>query len=388
MSLNFENYKISLYIKKIFNQKIKYNKKNTFIILKIKLLIFLFILCIIFFYNKNNLNIKQDVLNLSSHNIKTKANIINEKASIKKSFFFLEKAEKLKKCKNYGILIYNYPIDKSISPYGNIGDYIQSLAALQFLPKNCIPIFIDRDDIENYNGPKVTIIMNAWYRISKGNRFISSNLSPIYTSIHISNLHGIDSTVINNLKKYQPIGCRDIFTLKELKKRGINAYFSGCLTTTMDIDYSINESERTNDIIFIDYNFGYNFKIDNYIKSLKSYDFSNVIHTNHMFRKNLSEFEKFKLAKSLIDKYARAKLIITTRIHGALPCLALNTPFIFVNKRFDRRYLGIYELFNTVGINSTGQFNINVMLNKENIVVNPKAYLKYANKLKEILRNL
>jgi hypothetical protein len=306
---------------------------------------------------------------INQNNISRK-NLNNDKNNYNENFFFSIKNEKLKNCKGYGIFIYNYPIDEPASPYGNIGDYIQSLAALQFLPKNCIPIFIDRDNIENYNGEKVNIIMNAWYRIAKGNRFTSSNLSPIYISIHISNPFNLDSIAINHFKKYQPIGCRDIFTLKALRNYGINAYFSSCLTTTMDIDYLVNDFERTNDIIFIDYNFGYNFEIDNYIKSLKSYNFSNVIHTNHTFSKNLSEFERFNLAKTLIDIYARAKLIITSRIHGALPCLALNTPFIFVNKRFDIRYFGIYELFNTVGINSSGKFNINVMLNKNNLVIN------------------
>ena len=67
----------------------------------------------------------------------------------------------------------------------------------------------------------------------------------------------------------------------------------------------------------------------------------------------LSHYERFKIAKNLIYKYAKAKLVITSRIHCALPCLALNTPFIFVNKDYSIRYDGLYELLNTVGINSS-----------------------------------
>ena len=37
----------------------------------------------------------------------------------------------------------------------NIGDYIQSLAALQYLPKNCKPYLIDRDELQFYNGTKI-----------------------------------------------------------------------------------------------------------------------------------------------------------------------------------------------------------------------------------------
>ena len=50
-----------------------------------------------------------------------------------------------------------------------------------------------------------------------------------------------------------------------------------------------------------------------------------------MYKLELSHFQRFQLAKQLLDQYARAKLVISTRIHGALPCLALNTPIIFIS---------------------------------------------------------
>ena len=102
--------------------------------------------------------------------------------------------------------------------------------------------------------------------------------------------------------------------------------------------------------------------------------------------KKYSHFERFKYAKMLLDKYSRAKLVISTRIHGALPCLALKTPVIFVNKKYDNRYPGLYELLNTIGINSKGKFQINVQL-KNNLVVNPKKYLKLSNFLKNFVKN-
>ena len=160
------------------------------------------------------------------------------------------------------------------------------------------------------------------------------------------------------------------------------------MTTTLDIDYMANESERTNDIIFVDYKFGYNKKIDEYIKSLKVYNFSKIIYTHHNFNLKLPLFKRFKMAKNLLDKYARAKLVISTRLHAALPSLALNTPIIFVNKLFDIRFYGLYELFNTVGINSKGTFEIKVKLNENNYVVNPKEYLEYSKKLKQLLTNI
>lgn len=357
------------------------------IYLNLKKVIIIFIFLYVILSSIYNL-FKSRIKFLFKNNIISNKQLENRINNRRDLFFFYFKEGELNYCENFGIFVYNYLKDKPKPKVGNIGDYIQSLAALQFLPKNCFPFFIDRDNIEFYKGPKSTIIMNGWYRITKGNRKISDRLTPIYLSLHISNKHELDSISINNFKKYQPIGCRDIYTLKFLKKFGIKSYFSSCLTTTLDIDYAISDLERTNEIIFIDYKFGNNKNIDKYIKSLKAYDFNKVIYTTHTFSINASHLDRFKLAKNLLDKYARAKLVITTRIHGALPCLAFNTPVIFVNEKFDSRYPGLYELLNTVGINVNGKFYVNVKLNEHNLVVNSKKFLFYANRLKEILQKI
>jgi hypothetical protein len=62
-------------------------------------------------------------------------------------FFFEENQEELNYCKNYGIMIYDYYYEGKLN-CPNIGDYIQSIAALQYLPKNCKPYFVDRDMIQ------------------------------------------------------------------------------------------------------------------------------------------------------------------------------------------------------------------------------------------------
>jgi hypothetical protein len=77
--------------------------------------------------------------------------------------------------------------------------------------------------------------------------------------------------------------------------------------------------------------------------------------------------EKFAMAEDLLHKYAKAKLVITSRIHCALPCLAMGTPVIFING-FDSfvdscRFDGILDLFNRIDINAkTGEFTANFPL--------------------------
>ena len=89
-----------------------------------------------------------------------------------------------------------------------------------------------------------------------------------------------------------------------------------------------------------------------------------------------------------MDKYARAKLIISARIYGSLPCLAFNTPVIFINRKYDyRRFPGLYELLNTIGINSEGKFEIKVNIDDKGFIYNSKDYLEYSKKLKKYLEN-
>ena len=334
-------------------------------------IIFLLIFILLFIYNKDLNN--QNVLQLNQN---------------KNKFFFFEKnQDELKYCDNYGLFIYDYYDRKREYSHGNIGDYFQSLAALQYLPKNCKPYFVDRDLVRYYYGPKIKLIMNSWNLLLQGNKLVSQQITPIFLSYHLSNNGKLPDIYINDLKKYSPIGCRDKKTRDQFIKYGIDAYFSSCLTTTLDIDYSINENERTNEIIFADFKLGNNPQVDDFLLSLKAYNLSSAIFISHIFHTKLNHIERFRLAKRLLNRYSRARLIITTRIHGALPCLSFNTPVILINKKYNyRRFPGLYELLNTIGINKEKKFEIRVNIDDNGLIYNPKNYLIYANKLKDRLR--
>ena len=136
-------------------------------------------------------------------------------------------------CYNYGLLIYDYHYSlEQPFPYVNVGDYIQSLAALQYLPKYCIPILIERDTFQYYHGPKVKLIVNGWFKIKEGNKFTSEQIIPLYLSFHV-NYNYTDQRLIEHLKEFQPIGCRDKNTLKNL----LNIFFHWAQKTKIMIHF-------------------------------------------------------------------------------------------------------------------------------------------------------
>jgi hypothetical protein len=284
----------------------------------------------------------------------------------------------------YGLLVYSE--NKNVF---NVGDHIQSLAARQYLPK--VDTFIDRDAMALYHGDPIRIILNGWFTHNVHNWIPTKEINPLFISFHLNSSSApfmLDEKGIAYLKQYEPIGCRDKFTVGLLEQKEIKAYFSGCLTLTLD-NYKVADSERGNDIYIVDplYNYpnmtklsvnwkfflrgiigGDIFKLGKRSRHLRK------IFTSDLLRKakyetqvfpngKYSDTEKFAIAESLLKKYAKAKLVITSRIHCALPCLALGTPVIFING-FDSfidtcRFDGLLELFNCVNVDTAGHIKAN-----------------------------
>lgn len=303
----------------------------------------------------------------------------------------------------------------------NVGDNIQSLAAKQFLPQ--VDYLLNREKLADYNKEQTKLIMNGWFTHNTKNWVPSEKITPLFVSFHLNNTAApamLSDKGIAYLKKHEPIGCRDKFTVETLKSKGIEAYFTGCLTLTLD-SYKVDDAERGDDIYVVDplYNYPRNEKVFyNYKAFLRSILNGKLFqlgkknkHIKNFLDKELlesaifinqeppankySDEEKFEMAEDLLNKYARAKLVITSRIHCALPCLALGTPVIFING-FDTfvdscRFDGILELFNRLDVNSkTGEFksnfNLKGKITKDTLVKNLEKHHKLAVPLKEKCR--
>ena len=317
----------------------------------------------------------------------------------------------------YGLLKY-----AENEQFFNVGDNIQSLAAKQFLPK--VDQYVNRENLGEYKGEPIKMILNGWFTHNAANWVPAENIIPLFVSFHMNNTAAplmLSEKGIEYLKKHQPIGCRDKYTVNTLKKHNIDAYFTGCLTLTLD-SYKVEDSQRTDNIYLVDPLYGYitqrkltrNYK--SFIKSVlngKIFELGKrKKHLKNFISKELLESaiyvnqeppantytdeQKFEMAEKLLHDYARAKLVITSRIHCALPCLAMGTPVIFVNgfETFtdSSRFEGIIDLFNRIDINTktgewTANFPIEGKINKETVVENLDKHYELADKMKEICKD-
>jgi len=276
----------------------------------------------------------------------------------------------------YGLFQYGYiPREGYWADEINIGDYIQSLAARQFLPQ--VDRLVERDAIADYQGDRVRVIMNGWWHFYKGNAVPSKQINPLYVSIHITNPQEVTQETIEHFKQHEPIGCRDHTTMKFLQGKGVDAYFSGCMTLTLGRTYAVPPEERTNTVYYV--NFDKNIFV-NYLKSKFTFltnffpakarrQLDNVIQTcvpnfsqcrriyrDHTVPLSMSHEENFRLADIYLRDYARAKLVVTSKIHCALPCAGMGVPVILMmNKPDDPRFDGIKELLNHMGVDTSGE---------------------------------
>lgn len=316
----------------------------------------------------------------------------------------------------HGLMIY----DENQRTF-NVGDYIQSLAAKQFLPK--VDHFINREKLAEYQGDDIQLIMNGWFTHNTTNWVPAKKIHPLLVSFHINNTAApnmLSMKGINFLKQNQPVGCRDHFTVEQLKAKGIDAYFSGCMTLTLD-SYKVDDSERGDDIYIVDPLYGFPNKqrifydVRSVLRSVRNGEIFNM-HVKDQFMQQIfteeflakahyveqelpartyTEEQKFAMAEDLLHKYARAKLVITSRIHCALPCLALGTPVIYING-FDSfvdscRLDGLANLFNRIDIERktkkvTNNFGLNGKIGLDFSIQNTNAHVPYAEAMKKRCR--
>ena len=65
----------------------------------------------------------------------------------------------------------------------------------------------------------------------------------------------------------------------------------------------------------------------------------------------MSYARKYEEAEALLRRYATAELVITSRLHCALPCRAMGTPVIFVHPNYysDSRFDGLRDILDGYG---------------------------------------
>ena len=233
------------------------------------------------------------------------------------------------------------------APTYNLGDDIQTLAAIDFLSKKGVDSFsiLNRESLHTYEGHPVNLIMNGWFMADFSRFPPSNNIHPVFISFHIQHESvGMVEKYKDYFKRYEPIGCRDYSTVDLFKSHGISAYFTGCLTLYLNPE---SYSGKRGGTYFCDchkqWTKGGNKPF------LKDIPYSGEVISHRLsVLPNSSPERRLDIARNRLSMYAGADLVVTPRLHCALPCRALGTDCIFVHTNIatDTRFKGMEPILN------------------------------------------
>lgn len=227
----------------------------------------------------------------------------------------------------------------------NIGDDMQSYAASQWLPS--VDYMVDIEELDSFKAEDdepVATIMSAWYMWQKWNWPPSKYVYPLWIGFHYNDIQrgrprGMPSKFeyltgpgYEYLKKYEPIGCRDYYTQERLEERGIQNYFSGCVTLTLK-KRELKKPEREY-IVLVGVGKAVEKAVQEQLEGT-GIDVKIIAPTRKEPSTDLSWEERKAEVESMLDLYQNAKCVLTFRLHCALPCLALETPVLLVRPNFN-----------------------------------------------------
>lgn len=81
---------------------------------------------------------------------------------------------------------------------------------------------------------------------------MNPRLRPIFISVHINDLELLTPEAVAWFRRYAPVGCRDWNTVHLLQAAGVPAFFSGCLTTTIDAVFPDSPPTERHGTLFVD----------------------------------------------------------------------------------------------------------------------------------------
>lgn len=215
----------------------------------------------------------------------------------------------------------------------NIGDDIQSYAAMKQLPK--VDYFIEREHMNEFipeDKKKVKTLISGWYIHNRYRFPPSPYIIPFFTSCHFSSLddmYGVTTEYMEDyaaeyMKRYEPIGCRDKVTETLLSNNGIKTYRSHCLTLTIPKIEGIKKEKK---IILVDVSE----KIKEKVKETYDGEIKEITHSLDKNKNSKLSYEKrMNNVENLLKEYQGAEMVITTRLHCALPNLALEVPVLLI----------------------------------------------------------
>ena len=159
------------------------------------------------------------------------------------------------------------------------------------------------------------------------------NLRPIFVSFHCNKRGLLTPEAIEYLRRYGPVGCRDWNTVHLLLSLDVPAFFSGCLTTTIDTVFPDREPPpRDAPVAYVD--------VEDAPDGAVAFHHSDLAVRERPFVANVER------ALELLETYrGEHRAVVTSRLHCYLPVRSIGAEVEFrPANRSDIRFDGLVGL--------------------------------------------
>lgn len=251
----------------------------------------------------------------------------------------------------------------------NLGDEIQAIAASTFLPR--IDTLVDRDALDMHRVPDTRMLLNGWFLLGEAWP-PPAVITPLVVSFYATEERPdvLSPRLVAWYRRHEPIGCRSKAMLARVEALGLRAYFSGCLTLCLPPRPGPPPSDGPTLIVDCDaapLRQLVPARVVSRARFLTHVALSDAASLGRrLARRALAHgraiaprlawelsarwrmrrhHERMEQARALLAAYSGAKLVITSRLHCFLPCLALGTPVVLLHTGADgARFSGLAEL--------------------------------------------
>lgn len=220
----------------------------------------------------------------------------------------------------------------------NIGDQIQILAidyvysTMGIKPDDIV--YLDYRHVSDYNGEYVilpiALPMIDYLPHGFADRF-SEHIIPVFLGLTMIK-QTLSKEEVEYLKKWSPIGCRDEYTLNIMRKYGIISYLHGCVSVTLPR----RRPGKYEKVYIVDVDPCLAEKIPAEIKENAEYR----IHS----RTDIMDDPKAAALEQYNEYKNNARLVITSRLHCAIPCIAAGIPVIILKTQISFRFSWLDKL--------------------------------------------
>lgn len=264
----------------------------------------------------------------------------------------------------------------------NLGDDLQSLMVAMLAPRVTTLIWRERISRRQLTEPHV-MVMNYWF-MSKGFRWPPHpSIEPIFHGFCIGRDEMMRYRWPAYLAEHQPIGCRDMMTVSRLSERNIEAHWSGCITMFLGQLVEPVPLEKRNGVLFVDLPPEAEPLVPAHFRE-RAERISNYCPID-IIDDPLARWAK--IAENC-ERLRYAELVVTPRLHAALPSAGFGTPVVLVlpDKPKVLRRFGGYESFLPVLIQQDGKPKNQIAWNGVAPPVIPAPLVEHYEALKERLR--